>query len=94
MSNGIKDVTYEIEDKYLSPYAFKSRDTAGRVIPVEECKIRTEFQRDRDRIIHCKAFRRLKHKTQVSCRPKAIITERVLRTPSKCRKSQGRSGAR
>ena len=51
MSNGIKDVTYEIEDKYLSPYAFKSRDTAGRVIPVEECKIRTEFQRDRDRII-------------------------------------------
>ena len=50
MSNDIKDVTYEIEDRYLSPYAFKSRDTAGRVIPVEECKIRTEFQRDRDRI--------------------------------------------
>lgn len=69
MSNGIKDVTYEIEDKYLSPYAFKSRDTAGRVIPVEECKIRTEFQRDRDRIIHCKAFRRLKHKTQVFLSP-------------------------
>ena len=36
MSNDIKDVTYEIEDRYLSPYAFKSRDTAGRVIPVEE----------------------------------------------------------
>ena len=69
MSNGIKDVTYEIEDKYLSPYAFKSRDTAGRVTPVEECKIRTEFQRDRDRIIHCKAFRRLKHKTQVFLSP-------------------------
>lgn len=34
MSNDIKDVTYEIEDKYLSPYAFKSRDTAGRVTPV------------------------------------------------------------
>ena len=69
MSNGIKDVTYEIEDRYLSPYAFKSRDTAGRVTPVEECKIRTEFQRDRDRIIHCKAFRRLKHKTQVFLSP-------------------------
>ena len=69
MSNGIKDVTYELEDRYLSPYAFKSRDTARRVIPVEECKIRTEFQRDRDRIIHCKAFRRLKHKTQVFLSP-------------------------
>lgn len=69
MSNDIKDVTYEIEDRYLSSYAFKSRDTAGRVTPVEECKIRTEFQRDRDRIIHCKAFRRLKHKTQVFLSP-------------------------
>lgn len=64
-----KSVTYEIEDKYLSPYAAKSRDTKGRKTPIAESSMRTEFQRDRDRIIHCKAFRRLKHKTQVFLAP-------------------------
>lgn len=70
MSNfPIKQRTYDIEDKYLSPYAFKSKDTKGRKYPVDECAIRTDFQRDRDRIIHSKAFRRLKHKTQVFLSP-------------------------
>lgn len=65
----MKERVYEIEDRYLSPYAFKSRDTAGRRFPIEECRLRTDFQRDRDRIIHSKAFRRLKHKTQVFLSP-------------------------
>ncbi|MEG1613163.1 MAG: deoxyguanosinetriphosphate triphosphohydrolase [Clostridia bacterium] len=65
----MKERIYEIEDKYFSPFAFKSRDTTGRVSPIEECELRTDFQRDRDRIIHSKAFRRLKHKTQVFLSP-------------------------
>ena len=56
---------------YLSPYATKSAESAGREIPVGKCDIRTDFQRDRDRIIHCKAFRRLMHKTQVFLSPEA-----------------------
>ena len=57
------------EFAYLSPYACKSRLSKGRKRPETQCEIRTCFQRDRDRIIHCKAFRRLKHKTQVFISP-------------------------
>ena len=64
-----RKVVYEIEDKYLSPYACKSAQTKGRRFPITPCLIRTDFQRDRDRIIHSKAFRRLKHKTQVFLAP-------------------------
>ncbi|MCD7728591.1 MAG: deoxyguanosinetriphosphate triphosphohydrolase [Clostridia bacterium] len=65
----LKERTYAIEDEFFSPYAKKSKDTAGRQREEEPCGMRTDFQRDRDRIIYCKAFRRLKNKTQVFFSP-------------------------
>ncbi|MBM7623194.1 deoxyguanosinetriphosphate triphosphohydrolase [Sporohalobacter salinus] len=59
----------ELECKNLVQYATLSKETEGRNYPDTKCEIRTEFQRDRDRIIHSKAFRRLKHKTQVFIAP-------------------------
>src|SRR5512138_3270364 len=55
----------EIEDKSLAPYGMRSRDTKGRAYLDTEPEYRTSFQRDRDRIIHTTAFRRLEYKTQV-----------------------------
>jgi len=57
--------TEDWEARMLSPYACRSAESRGRERPEEECAVRTVFQRDRDRIIHSKSFRRLKHKTQV-----------------------------
>ena len=57
------------EYMYLSPYATKAAESRGRVRPEDKCEIRTDFQRDRDRIIHSKAFRRLMHKKQVFLAP-------------------------
>jgi dGTPase len=64
----IREQTEEREES-LSPYAAKSKFSRGRLKWEEPCPIRTSFQRDRDRIIYSKAFRRLKHKTQVFIAP-------------------------
>lgn len=55
----------ELEDQALAPYGVRSRDTQGRAHPDKEPRYRTSFQRDRDRILHTTAFRRLEYKTQV-----------------------------
>lgn len=65
----IRESLEEQEFAVLHPRAKRSRETKGRVHPEEECSIRTAYQRDRDRIVHSKAFRRLKHKTQVFISP-------------------------
>ncbi|MCI5603597.1 MAG: deoxyguanosinetriphosphate triphosphohydrolase [Clostridiales bacterium] len=65
----IREELEEIELKTLSKYASFSRYSKGRDREETPCDIRTCYQRDRDRIIHCKAFRRLKHKTQVFLAP-------------------------
>lgn len=66
----IRESTEEWERKYLSPYAALSVNSRGRDVDEPPCDIRPVYQRDRDRILHCKAFRRLKHKTQVFLTPK------------------------
>lgn len=65
---GIRQLTEQKEES-LSPYAVRSKFSRGRLKEEAPCPIRTVFQRDRDRIIHSKAFRRLKHKTQVFIAP-------------------------
>ena len=65
----IRILAQENEKKILCDRACLSVNSRGRAVPEDECNVRTCFQRDRDRIIHCQAFRRLKHKTQVFLAP-------------------------
>ena len=65
----IREELEKREHEWLSPYASFSDESRGRDRPEEPCDIRPVYQRDRDRILHCKSFRRLKHKTQVFLAP-------------------------
>lgn len=92
----MKNTIYEIEKQFFSKYASFSKDAGGRVYPLEPCPMRTEYQRDRDRIIHSKSFRRLKHKTQVFLSPEGdhyrtrlthtLEVAQIARTIARCLK--------
>jgi len=69
VADGFAERVREHEEAWLSPLAVRSYETRGRIEPEDECRLRTPFQRDRDRIVHSKAFRRLKQKTQVFIDP-------------------------
>jgi dGTPase len=69
VADGFEAQVRELEDRSLSPLAVRSYETRGRLRPEDDCRLRTPFQRDRDRILHSKPFRRLKGKTQVFIDP-------------------------
>src|SRR5881275_2179110 len=69
VADAFASLVREHEERWLSQLAVRSYESRGRNLPEEECRLRTPFQRDRDRIVHSKAFRRLRHKTQVFVDP-------------------------
>lgn len=91
-----REISEKNEIERLSPYAAKAVQSKGRERPITPCPLRTDFQRDRDRIIHCKSFRRLKHKTQVFLSPEGdhyrtrlthtLEVSQIARTIARCLK--------
>lgn len=69
MVENVRERLLAAERVNLSPYAQLARETKGRKLPEDECDLRTCYQKDRDKILHCKSFRRLKQKTQVFISP-------------------------
>ena len=69
----VRQRTEEIEHMTFAPWATFSDQSRGRMLPEEQDPIRPVFQRDRDRVLHCKAFRRLKQKTQVFLSPEGDL---------------------
>lgn len=69
----VRQRTEEIEHLTLAPWATFSDESRGRIVPEEQDPLRPVFQRDRDRVLHCKAFRRLKQKTQVFLSPEGDL---------------------
>src|SRR5436853_2504536 len=68
-ADAFESLVREHEERWLSPLAVRTYETRARAVLEGECRLRTPFQRDRDRIVHSKAFRRLRHKTQVFVDP-------------------------
>ena len=81
----------QVEASLLGPRACQAKDSRGRQRPEEECSIRTCFQRDIDRIVYSKSFRRLKHKTQVFLQPEGDHYRTRMTTPWRSTASPGPS---